>query len=210
MIHRVMLSTFGFLALVTCKNQAVSQNSNPSEKTEVATKPPVSTPKSTPVKSTNTSEPEMSTGTPPDKAAIKQAEAESNQQASQTGMVYLKEGEKKFLKEYEMNITFKKMAEDSRCPEGVNCIWAGVATAEIEVMGLATRPNILKISTMQDGNRGYAKSQDFNGYQISLEQVTPNTTSDRGFKALQGTYKIGIKIKKQEPGKTSPNNTTTK
>ena len=63
---------------------------------------------------------------------------------------------------------------------------------------------------MQDGNRGYAKSQDFNGYQISLEQVTPNTTSDRGFKALQGTYKIGIKIKKQEPGKTSPNNTTTK
>ena len=94
MIHRVMLSTFGFLALVTCKNQAISQNSNPSEKTEIATKPPVSRPKSTPVKSTNTSEPEMSTGMPPDKAAIKQAEEESNQQASQTGMVYLKEGEK--------------------------------------------------------------------------------------------------------------------
>ncbi|SFB95019.1 hypothetical protein [Kaistella jeonii] len=210
MIHRIIISTFGFLALATCKNQTFSQNSNTSEKTEIATKTTVSTPKSTPVKTTNNSEPEMSTGMPPDKAAVKQAEKEASAKVSQSGVIYLKEGENKFLKEYEMNVTFKKMLEDSRCPEGVNCIWAGVATAEVEVMGLATRPTIIKISTMDDSSRGYADSQDFNGYQITLSDVSPNTTSDRGFKALQGKYKIGIKIKKLAPGQTSPNSPTTK
>ena len=210
MVHRIIISTFGFLALATCKNQTISQDSNTSEKTEISTTTPASTPKSTPVKTSNNSEPEMSTGMPPDKAAVKQAEKEASAKVSQSGVIYLKEGENKFLKEYEMNVTFKKMLEDSRCPEGVNCIWAGVATAEVEVMGLATRPVIIKISTMDDASRGYADSQDFNGYQITLSDVAPNTTSDRGFKAMQGQYKIGIKIKKLAPGQTSSNSPTTK
>ena len=203
MITKQLFIAIGFLAFTACQKPKVVETQKiptTAEKTEtISTTTMPKTPKS--------GEPEMSVGLPPDQEAQETAKKE---QQNTSNVIYFKEGENKFLKEYEMNITFKKMAEDSRCPEGVNCIWAGVATAEIEVMGLATRPNILKISTMQDGNRGYAKSQDFNGYQISLEQVTPNTTSDRGFKALQGTYKIGIKIKKQEPGKTSPNNTTTK
>ena len=39
------------------------------------------------------------------------------------GILYLSEGENKFLKEYNMNVTFKRI-EDGHCPEGVNCIWS--------------------------------------------------------------------------------------
>ncbi len=118
-------------------------------------------------------------------------------------IVYLKEGENKFLEQYKMNVTFKQMSEDSRCPKDVNCIWAGIATAEIEVMGVATRPMILKISTVNDNNKGYSTSQNFNRHRISLVEVSPETSSEKGFKALKGQYKIGIKIENLEGGNPS-------
>ncbi len=125
-------------------------------------------------------------------------ENKSHQESEKQGIVYLKEGENKFLKEYQMNVTFKQMSEDSRCPKDVNCIWAGNATAEVEVMGTATRPMILKLSTMNDLNKGYSKMQNFNRFNISLVEVSPETTSEKGFNALKGQYKIGIKIERAE------------
>ena len=196
MIHRLILSTFGLLTLSTCQTQNVSQNANSSEKTEVMTSTTNSTTNSTPVKETKTKEPEMSVGLPPDKEAVEQADKEAAAETTnKQEVIYLKEGEKKFLKEYGMNITFKKITEDSRCPKDVNCVWEGAATAEIEVMGLETRPMILKISTVNQGQK-YSKVQQFNGYDISLDQLTPGTTSEKGMKQLQGSYKIVLKINK--------------
>lgn len=37
----------------------------------------------------------------------------------------LKVGEQAHIKEAGLKITFSTVAEDSRCPQGVNCIWAG-------------------------------------------------------------------------------------
>lgn len=112
-------------------------------------------------------------------------------------ILYFNQGENKFLKEYEMNVTFKGISEDSRCPEGVACIWAGVAVAQIEVMGTTTRPVILELATSDNAGRNYHQSEAFNGYIISLEEVTPSRKSETGGKALEGKYKIGIKIKKE-------------
>lgn len=126
-------------------------------------------------------------------------------------IIYFKEGENKFLKEYEMNVTFKGMSEDSRCPKDVNCVWAGVATANIEVMGLATRPMMIKLSTIDNTGKGYFKTDSFNGYSISLVSVTPETTSDKGFNALKGSYKIGLKFTKgNTENPTQRGGTTTK
>ncbi|GAB0157318.1 hypothetical protein CHRYSEOSP005_25910 [Chryseobacterium sp. Alg-005] len=110
-------------------------------------------------------------------------------------IIYFNEGENKFLKEYEMNVTFKKVSEDSRCPKGVNCIWAGAAVAEVEVMGIATRPITLRLATMDNAGKNLFSSAEFNGYTISLVEITPYPTSEGGAKALNGKYKIGIKIK---------------
>ncbi|ASE62217.1 hypothetical protein FE904_11415 [Chryseobacterium indologenes] len=122
------------------------------------------------------------------------------------GIIYFTEGENKFLKAYGMNVTFKGISEDSRCPEGVNCIWAGVAVAQIQVMGTATRPMTLELASMDHPSRNYHQSTDFNGYMISLQEVTPYPKSEGGTAALAGKYKIGISIKKAE----EPSDTTRK
>ncbi|MGG5208351.1 hypothetical protein ACQWU4_05335 [Chryseobacterium sp. MIQD13] len=116
--------------------------------------------------------------------------------AQNGGIIYFNPGENKFLKEYEMNVTFKGISEDSRCPEGVNCIWAGVAVAQVEVMSTTSRPVILNLATLDNAGRNYHQSQEFNGYTVSLEEVTPFPKADGGAKALEGKYKIGIKITK--------------
>ena len=190
MIHKQLFIAIGFLAFTACQKPKVEETQKTpttAEKTEtVSTTTMPKTPKS--------GEPEMSVGLPPDKEAQETAKAE---QQNTSNVIYFKEGENKFLKEYETNITFKQITEDSRCPKDVNCIWAGVATAEIEVMGLHTRPVTMKLSTVNDANKNYHKSQNFNGFSISLVELGPETTSDKGFKALKGSYKIGLKFAKE-------------
>ena len=124
------------------------------------------------------------------------SKANSNSSADQKNIFYFKEGENKFLKEYEMNVTFKKMIEDSRCPKEVQCIWAGNATAEIELMGIYTRPFLIKLSTTNDVKKGWSIMHEFNGYLISLIEVSPETTSAKGFKSLQCNYRIALKLEK--------------
>lgn len=119
------------------------------------------------------------------------------------GIIYLSEGENKFLREYQMNVTFKGVSEDSRCPEGVNCIWAGVALAQVEVMGTSTRPIILNLASGDFPARNYHQSTEFNGYTITLQDIAPYPKSQDGTKALAGKYKIGITIKKAEPSADS-------
>ncbi|WP_426479480.1 hypothetical protein ACP3T3_08600 [Chryseobacterium sp. CBSDS_008] len=115
----------------------------------------------------------------------------------QDGILYFNEGENKFLREYQMNVTFKGVSEDSRCPEGVNCIWAGVALAQVEVMGTSTRPMILSLASADYPGRNYHQSAEFNGYTITLQDIAPYPKSQDGAKALSGKYKIGITIKKR-------------
>ncbi|MCT2561639.1 hypothetical protein [Chryseobacterium herbae] len=122
------------------------------------------------------------------------------------GVIYLNQGENKFLKEYEMNVTFKGVSEDSRCPEGVNCIWAGVAVAQIEVMGTYTRPVVLLLASSDNAGRNYYMSEEFNGYTISLKEITPFPKSEGGVKALEGKYKVALTIKKAD-GAANPNPT---
>ena len=120
--------------------------------------------------------------------------------------IYFTEGENKFIPEFQMNITFKNIAEDSRCPQGTQCVWAGVAVANIELMSTTSRPMILQLSTTEVNGKNYHKTQSFNGYNITLEEVTPHPSSKEGTKSLSGKYKIGISITKE----SNQTNSTTK
>jgi hypothetical protein len=126
-----------------------------------------------------------------------------NSNDQKDGVLYLSEGENKFLREYQMNVTFKGVSEDSRCPEGANCIWAGVALAQVEVMGTSTRPMILNLASADYPGKDYHQSAEFNGYILTLQDVTPSPKSQDGTKALAGKYKIGITIKKANPSTDS-------
>ena len=121
---------------------------------------------------------------------------ESIPRSKNSEVIYFNQGENKFLKEYEMNVTFKGISEDSRCPKEVTCVWGGVAVADVEVMGLATRPVVLHLATTENAGRNHFQSADFNGYTISLTEVNPYPTSQKSAKTMLGNYKIGITIKK--------------
>ena len=200
MIYRTLLTSLTIFTLATCKNQTATttEKAKASERTEVITKSEAPT---NPQQST----PKTSTDVPVTKKDVKISEKVSEKQApsNKKGMIYLKEGENKFLKEYEMNVTFKRMVEDSRCPKDVQCIWAGNAIAEVELMGIYTRPVTVQLSTSNDANKGYANSEKFNGYKITLEDVTPETTSAKGFKSLKGSYQIALQFEK-DSGSPSP------
>lgn len=121
---------------------------------------------------------------------------------TEDSVIYFNEGENRFLDDYQMNVTFKGISEDSRCPKDVNCIWAGVAVAEVEVMGTATRPVTLSLARLDNKGRNYHQSADFNGYTITLTEVTPYPGSGESTKSLKGKYKIGIVIKKSDNAST--------
>ncbi|WP_228374942.1 hypothetical protein [Chryseobacterium oranimense] len=63
-------------------------------------------------------------------------------------------------------------------------------------MSTTSRPVTLNLATMDNTGRNYHKSEGFNGYTISLEEVSPFPKSDGGAKALEGKYRIGIKFTK--------------
>jgi len=128
-------------------------------------------------------------------SCISRKDAKSD--AKEPTPIYLAEGQKKSLKEFPITIKFKGISEDSRCPEGVNCIWAGIAVAEIEITEKSTKPILLNLATMDVQERGYRKSTNFNGYTISLQNVIPYPSAEHGTQGLKGSYKIAIWIKKQ-------------
>lgn len=119
-----------------------------------------------------------------------------------SGIIYFIEGENKFLKDAEMNLTFKGISEDSRCPKDVNCIWAGAAVAQVEIMGIATRPMIISLASTDNESRNYRSSSQFNGYTISLVDINPYPEAAEGTKALKGKYRIGITVKKNSEDAT--------
>lgn len=128
----------------------------------------------------------------PEKLTMK----ESKNQKIEGKVIYFNEGENKFLSEYQMNVTFKNISEDSRCPEGVTCVWQGAAVANIEFMGTYTRPMTIPLATTENAGRNYHKSTVFNGYTISLVEVNPAPSAGEGAKSLTGKYRIGIVISK--------------
>ena len=118
MIHRLILTSFGILTLATCQNPKVSQSTTEQESvktetsvnsTEIKVLDVTTNQTSGEPKSKANGEPEMSVGLPPDKEAVETAKKEQQNSTvkNTAGIVYLKEGENKFFKEYEMNVTFK-------------------------------------------------------------------------------------------------------
>lgn len=104
-------------------------------------------------------------------------------------VVRLLETQNIFLEEHKMNITFKKVTEDSRCPMNVRCIKPGDAKLEIEVMGIATRPKKFLVSTEKNENFFV-----FNGMKFTLENLYPSLSTEIGMKELQGKYVADIRI----------------
>jgi hypothetical protein len=74
--------------------------------------------------------------------------------------------------------------EDSRCPEGVQCIWAGQASVDLALEGVSTEGKVIRHVKMCFGTcssfQADTLDQEFAGekYQFILKSVSPLLKSD--------------------------------
>ena len=100
----------------------------------------------------------------------------SHQPTNQTSTVALALGQTMFLKDQQLNLTFDKVLNDSRCPTGVQCIWAGNATVAVTAMTTTSRPQVLNLS-VGDLRGDLRQSQRFANFDIRLDKLSPYPTS---------------------------------
>ena len=122
-----------------------------------------------------------------------------------TETIQLREGGNMQVNNTNLNISFLKITEDSRCPENVQCVWAGVAVAEIEVMNPFSRPLKFRLATQNLPARGYSKSADYHGYHIELRNIAPAKTvhTDKESSGEKIPYSITLDISKNSAEDTS-------
>ena len=67
-----------------------------------------------------------------------------------------------------LRVTFNRVAEDSRCPEGVNCIWAGNAKVVLWLSKGRRRSSTMMLNTGTD-----PKEAAYRGYEVKLVKLDP-------------------------------------
>lgn len=66
-------------------------------------------------------------------------------------------------------LQFERVAQDSRCPVGVNCVWEGDAIARIRVEASGASPAVLELHT----NAEFAREAVFQNHRIRLVRLAP-------------------------------------
>lgn len=67
-----------------------------------------------------------------------------------------------------LTVSFTRVAEDSRCPEGVQCVWAGNAKVVLRLSKARRRTSTVSLNTGVD-----PKQADYRGYEVRLVKLDP-------------------------------------
>lgn len=82
--------------------------------------------------------------------------------------ITVKIGETSDLAGGKTSVRFVEVVEDSRCPEGVECFWAGNAKIRVEISNEGEGAETLELNT----NMG--EPAKFNGREVKLVSLTPH------------------------------------
>ena len=80
----------------------------------------------------------------------------------------IKFGQQVAIKGERLRIDFSRVAEDSRCPEGVQCIWAGNGKIILRLTKVGRRSANLTLNTNLD-----PKQNSYRGYEVKLVGLNP-------------------------------------
>ena len=80
----------------------------------------------------------------------------------------LRYGHRKTIARGDLSIRFVAVKEDSRCPVGVNCVWAGNAKIQVRVTDRRGRSKLMELNT-----GGEPRSERFGRYSINLVSLAP-------------------------------------
>jgi hypothetical protein len=87
--------------------------------------------------------------------------------------ISVKAGKTKCERSSRVSIRLVEVVEDSRCPEGVNCIWAGRAVVKITAAKRNEAP-----ATFELADNDEKASVEFAGYRIYFKSLLPKPTAD--------------------------------
>ena len=108
-----------------------------------------------------------------------------NQPVNATRTVTLALGQNIFVKEHQLNLTFDKVLNDSRCATDVQCIWAGNATVAVTAMTTTSRPQTLNLS-IGDLRGDLRQTQRFANRDITLTALSPTPLSSQSAASSSG------------------------
>ena len=94
------------------------------------------------------------------------------------GGVEIKLGQEKKIEGADLLIAFERVAEDSRCPEGVQCVWAGNARARFAATGRKGECVEFDLNT---GSKPF--EYRFGEHTIRLAKLAPHPRAGRRLKA---------------------------
>ncbi|MDD2797166.1 MAG: hypothetical protein PHV20_01090 [Bacteroidales bacterium] len=93
----------------------------------------------------------------------------------------------------DITLKFDSVLEDSRCPDGATCVWAGNAKVQL-VLGLNNKKDTFALNT----NANMPSGDNFvtaNGYKISLIDLSPHLKLNEDIHLPQ-SYRVEISINK--------------
>ena len=100
--------------------------------------------------------------------------------------VTVKAGTQRSAKRSKLKIKFVSVVDDSRCPEGANCVWAGNAQIKVLIGNGKTSKEFEMNTTLGP------KGDSFDGWAIYLEELTPYPKA--GASASPTAYQAKFKI----------------
>jgi hypothetical protein len=106
--------------------------------------------------------------------------------------IELRPGQEKLLRGAGVRVKLVAVEEDSRCPEGVNCIWAGNVRVALLVKGpgRAQRRELLNTATPP-------RELKINGRTLTISKVIPAKVVEREIK--NGSYRITLTLARDNP-----------
>ena len=89
--------------------------------------------------------------------------------ASKTESVKIQINKEKKLVQSKLTIKFLELVEDSRCPTGVQCIWAGNGKIKVSVKRGTAAAKVFEMDTNGPNN-----TISHGGYKVTLKDLTPH------------------------------------
>jgi hypothetical protein len=97
----------------------------------------------------------------------------------------IKPGQQVEIEGRRMKIKFESVTDDSRCPQGVDCIWAGNAEVNLRLTLSASETVTIKLNTNLD-----PREAEHRGYRVKLARLDPYPKKD--VKIEPGEYRATL------------------
>jgi uncharacterized Zn finger protein len=103
----------------------------------------------------------------------------------------LRVGQEALIADQKLTVKFVSVTEDSRCPKGVNCIWAGNVRVKLQVTKAKSKPFKVELS-LNPRDFPDGESSDYGNYRIKLSGVDPYPVKDQQLTARDYTVTLSV------------------